>query len=54
MKHLPRLTSQSSRQQMRDQGLDGIFVEFVHSPALSTEVMSSDVKKKQGMARSVG
>lgn len=53
MKHLARLTPHSFRQQIRDQGLEGVFVEFVPFASLAD---SNPVKRykehleKHGMA----
>lgn len=53
MKHLPRLTPRSFRQQICDQGLEGVFVEFVPFASLAE---SNPVKRykehleKHGMA----
>ncbi|KEQ94706.1 hypothetical protein AUEXF2481DRAFT_40640 [Aureobasidium subglaciale EXF-2481] len=55
MKHLPRLTPQSFRQQFRDQGLEGIFVDFVSLDSLGGDPGNRlrEHLKKSGMARYV-
>ncbi|KAH0401762.1 putative monocarboxylate transporter, partial [Aureobasidium melanogenum] len=53
MKHLPRLTPQSFRQHIRDQGLEGVFVEFVPFASLADSNPVKRYKKhleKHGMA----
>jgi hypothetical protein len=53
MKHLPRLTFQSFRQQIRDQKLEGVFVESVPLASLADKYPGQRFKEqleKHGMA----
>jgi hypothetical protein len=53
MKNLPRLTFQAFRQQIRDQGFEGVFVEFVPLASLADKHPGQRFKEqleKHGMA----